>query len=115
MHQFFSERMILSSRNVDVDEVNEIMLNQFSGEVQESRSADCVVNDSPEDDAQRELMYPVKYLNGINCSGLPLSNLRLKIRCPVLILINLNPAERVCNGTRGIVTRMSNRVIEISD
>ena len=30
-----------------------------------------------------------------------------------MILRNLNPAEGVCNGTRGIVMRMLNRVIEI--
>ena len=58
-------------------------------------------------------MYPVEYLNGINCSGLPLSNLRLKIGSPVVVLRNLNPAERVCNRTQGIVMQMSNRVIEI--
>ncbi len=30
-----------------------------------------------------------------------------------MVLRNLNPAEGVCNGTRGIVKRMSPRVIEI--
>ena len=50
----------------------------------------------------------VEYLNGINCLELPLLNLRLKI-----VLRNLSPAEGVCNGTRGIVMWMSNRVIEI--
>jgi ATP-dependent exoDNAse (exonuclease V) alpha subunit len=61
--------------------------------------------------AHRE--YPVEYLNSINCSGLPLHKLRLKVGCPVMILRNLNPAEGVCNGSRGIVTRMSNRVLEV--
>ena len=44
---------------------------------------------------------------------LPLSKLKLKIGCPVMVLRNLNPGEGVCNGSRGIVTRMSNRVLEV--
>ena len=58
-------------------------------------------------------MYPVEYLNSINCSGLPLHKLQLKVGCPVMILRNLNAGEGVCNGSRGIVTRMSNRVLEV--
>ena len=30
-----------------------------------------------------------------------------------MILWNLNPGEGVCNGSQGIVTRMSNRVLEV--
>ena len=58
-------------------------------------------------------LYPVEYLNSINCSGLPLAKLKLKVGCPVMILRNLNAAEGVCNGSRGIVTRMSDRVLEV--
>lgn len=58
-------------------------------------------------------MYPTEYLNSINVSGLPLSKLSLKVGCPVMVLRNLNPEEGVCNGTRGIVTRLANRVVEI--
>ena len=39
--------------------------------------------------------------------------LALKIGAPVMILRNLNAVEGVCNGTRAIVTRMSNRVLEV--
>ncbi len=108
-HQYFSDRMILSSRNDDVDELNKAMLDAFSGEEQTFFSQDSVANDHPD---EGELMYPAEYLNGINCSGLPLAKLQLKIGCPVMVLRNLNPAEGVCNGTRGIVKRMSPHVIE---
>ena len=30
-----------------------------------------------------------------------------------MILRNLNPGEGICNGSRGIVSRMSNRVLEV--
>jgi len=109
-YEYFSDRMILSSRNDDVDDLNNTMLNTFPGEEQTFFSQDSAANDHPD---EGELMYPAEYLNEINCSGLPLAKLRLKIGCPVMVLRNLNPAEGVCNGTRGIVKRMSSRVIEI--
>ena len=47
--------MILSSRKVDVDEVNEIILDQFSGEVREFHSADRVVSNRLRDEGEKEL------------------------------------------------------------
>ncbi len=102
--------MILSSRNDDVDDLNTAMLNAFPGQEQTFFSQDSVENDHPD---EGELMYPAEYLNEINCSGLPLAKLRLKIGCPVMVLRNLYPADGVCNGTRGIVKRMSPRVVDI--
>jgi PIF1-like helicase len=58
-------------------------------------------------------MYPVEYLNTINCTGLPLHKLKLKKGCPVMVLRNLNPEGGVCNGSRGILTRYRNRVLEV--
>jgi ATP-dependent DNA helicase PIF1 len=93
-----------------VDDLKNLMLNAFPGDEHIFFSNDSVANDRPEDG---ELMYPVEYLNNINCSGLPLARLHLKIGCPVMVLRNLFPAEGVCNGSRDIVRRMSTRVIEI--
>ncbi len=109
-YEYFSDRMILSSRNDDVDDLNTAMLNAFPGQEQTFFSQDSVENDHPD---EGELMYPAEYLNEINCSGLPLAKLRLKIGCPVMVLRNLYPADGVCNGTRGIVKRMSPRVVDI--
>ena len=108
---YFAERTILTSRNDDVDDINEKMLLEFPGVMKEFFSADSVKANN--EDGQGDLMYPVEYLNSINCSGLPLHKLQLKVGCPVMILRNLNPGEGVCNGSRGIVTRMSNRVLEV--
>jgi len=110
LHQYFSERIILSSHNDDVDDLNSLMLNSFPGKEHIFFSEDTVENDRPN---EGELMYPAEYLNSINCSGLPLAKLCLKIGCPVMVLRNLFPAEGVCNGTRGVVTKMSTHIIEI--
>ena len=97
---YFAKHTILTSRN---DDINEEMLNLFPGEERVFMSADSV-----KDNGEGELLYPVEHLNSINCSRLPLSKLKLKVGCPVMIFRNLNPGEGVCNRTRAIVTRMSN-------
>ena len=64
--------------------------------------------DSIENNKNGELLYPSEYLNLINCSGLPLAHLALKVGAPVMVLRNLNMAGGVCNGTQGILTQIRN-------
>ena len=45
-------------------------------------------------------------------SGLPLFTLRLKVEASIVLLRNLYPASRECNGTRLIITRLGKRCIE---
>ena len=59
------------------------------------------------------LNYPVEYLNEINCGSLPLAKLELKTGCPVMVLKNLDAANGGCNGSRGILTRHNNRMLEV--
>jgi ATP-dependent DNA helicase PIF1 len=113
--QYFAERTLLASCNDDVDSINKDILRQFPGEVQTFLSADSIKNNNGEG-GQEVLMYPVQYLNTINCSGLikiPLHKLELKKGCPVMVLRNLNPEGGVCSGSRGIVTRCWNQVLGI--
>ena len=110
--EHFSSRAILSSRNTDVDDINQKILDLFPGEEVTCSSVDSVLNNNP-DAGQGELMYPIEYLNSINCSGLPLAHLKLKLGAPVMVLRNINTAEGVCNGSRGIVTQLGRRVIQI--
>ena len=109
--EYFKERTILSARNNDVDVMNHDILNEFPGEELIFQGSDSVKNDGL--GPGEEFMYPVEYLNTINASGLPLSKLKLKIGAPVMILRNMDPESGVCNGTRGILTRTSQRVLEI--
>ena len=94
-----------------MDDISEEILRQFPGKEREFMSADTIKNNG--NDGNGDLMYPVEYLNSINCSGLPLSKLKLKMGYPVMILQNLNPSEGVCNGARGVVTQMNNRILEV--
>jgi hypothetical protein len=96
-NQYFSERTVLSTLNADVDSLNKYVLEKFS--------ADFIPSSEQSGADDPMLNYPVEYLNEINCSGLPLAKLELKLGCPVMILRNLDAAHGVCNGSRGILTR----------
>ena len=105
--QYYSEWTILCSWNEDIDDINNTILEKFSGNPKVIHSADSIPNNHG-DGQDGILMYPVEYFNSINCSGLPLAKLTLKIGCPVMILWNLNASEGVCNGSQGIITRIGN-------
>ena len=53
-----------------------------------------------------------KYLQSLNCSGLPPSWLILKVGSLVMLLRKLYPSERLCNSTRMIVTWLGFQCIE---
>jgi hypothetical protein len=111
--QYFSERTILSTLNAEVDALNAEVLGKFSGESQVFYSADSIPTSEQSGEEDLMLNYPVEYLNSINCSGIPLSKLELKEGCPIMVLRNLDAAHGVCNGSRGILTRLRRRVLEV--
>ena len=110
--QYYADRTILCSRNDDVHELNKKILDSFPGDEKVYLSADSIPI-TERNGEQGDLMYPVEYLNSIQCSGIPLHKVTLKIGCPVMVLRNIDPSQGICNGTRGVVTRMQSRVIEI--
>ena len=44
-------------------------------------------------------VYPAEFLNSLNASGLPLAHLTVKLRCPLMLLCNIDPSNDLCNGT----------------
>ena len=57
--------------------------------------------------------YSLEVLHTFTPSGFPVAQLILKLGCPVMILRNLQPREGMCNGSRGIVTQISTRILEV--
>jgi ATP-dependent exoDNAse (exonuclease V) alpha subunit len=107
--QYFSDHILLLACNEDVHAINSHILNNFPGNEHVYHIADSVGSEGDEE----EFQYPVEHLNSMNASGLPLAKLVLKKGCPVMVLRNLDPSQGVCNGTWGILTQMTNRVLEI--
>eukprot|EP00660_Eupelagonema_oceanica_P010813 gene10813-11385_t len=99
---YFSARAILASYNDDVERLNSTLLRQLDGDAQEFLSVDKVDVDS----VGAERLYPVDFLNTVTAGGLPPHRLLLKPGCVVMLLVNLRPADGLCNGTRMLVKRI---------
>ena len=95
--KYFQECTTLFAYNNDVDSINSKLLKDLPGEEKIFQSANSVDNEGTGEGEQ--LMYPTEYLNSINASGLPLSQLKLKVGAPIMVLCNLQPENGVCNGS----------------
>ena len=95
-----------------MNSLNLEVLERFPGANHLFHSADYILtSEQNEDDVM--LNYSIEHLNSINCSGLSLAKLLLKVGCSVIILKNLDAPHEVCNRSRGILTRYRNRVLEV--
>ena len=92
--EFLLERAILCPRNLDVDEINDMIFEKFPGIGQTYYSVNSVKG------GDNENLYPAEYLNSINFGGLSPSKLHLKPGVPLMLLRNLDPGQGLCNGTR---------------
>lgn len=108
---FFQQHLILSTRNVDVDGINQQVLDQFCGDEQIFWSVDSA--EPSRSSGLHAEKIPVEFLNSLSPSGLPPAELHLKVGAPIILLRNLSPSQGLCNGTCMIVTRMSSRVLEV--
>ena len=108
--KYFLDRIILSPRNDEAYSINNEVLQRFPG-----NESICLSADSAEYDEDSELHepIPVELLRSLNPSGLPPAELRLKPGCPLILLRNIAPARGLCNGTRMVLERISDRVLEV--
>lgn len=98
---FFRDQAILAARNGDVNRINCDVLEMLKGEEIVLFSADRVVTELGADAVAAR--YPVEMLRSLNAPGLPPGELRIKIGCPLILLINLAPSRGLCNGTRMVL------------
>lgn len=104
-HDWLSERAILAAKNKDVDDLNATIQNFLPGELFTYKSVDTATN---QDDV---VNYPTEFLNSLDLPGLPPHNLKLKVGSVVIMLRNINQ-PRLCNGTRLVVKKLMNNIIE---
>ncbi|XP_028752922.1 uncharacterized protein LOC114712535 [Neltuma alba] len=108
---YFTDRAILAPTIEYVNEINEYMCSLLPGESVEYLSCDTVCRSSENSDSFDNL-YTTKFLNSINCSGLPSHKLSLKVGAPVMLLRNIDQASGLCNGTRLRISQLGKTVIE---
>jgi hypothetical protein len=108
---YFKERCILAPRDREVHEINRIALKRFPGSQSDILSVDRAL------DPQTQLpSAPIDFLHGTTVSGFsfsPAARLSLKVGCPVILLYHMHPGEGMSEGSRGIVTKISTRILEL--
>ena len=56
---------------------------------------------------------PQELLHSLEPSTLPLSELRMKLGCPLMLLCNLDPGKGLCNRTHMILLQVYHQILEI--
>jgi ATP-dependent DNA helicase PIF1 len=106
---YFLDHAILAPRNVDVRDTNQKILQKLPGQEIVYHSADSLEDEGegvPQD-------VPQEFLRSLDLPSLPLSELRMKFGCPLILLRNLDPAKGLCNGTRMILLHAYRRLLEV--
>ncbi|CAJ2673035.1 unnamed protein product [Trifolium pratense] len=108
---YLDSKAILASTIEVVDEINDYMLSIMPGEQRDYLSSNSVDMSDVNDPGIYEAITP-EFLNSLRTSGLPNHHIKLKIGTPIMLMRNLDQAEGLCNGTRLIITKMADHVIE---
>jgi hypothetical protein len=106
---YFLDHAILAPHNDNVRETNQKILDKMHGHEITYHSADTLEDEGEgiRDD------IPEDFLRSIDSSSLPLSELKMKIGCPLMLLRNLDPQKGLCNGTRMILLQAYRRILEV--
>jgi ATP-dependent DNA helicase PIF1 len=113
---YLMQRNILAPKNTNVDEVNNPILESLSKELHTYLRANSL---TPTEEGvsvvvgvSMDSLYSVEFLNTLQFCSIANHELELKVGVPILLLRNLNQSIGLCNGTRLIVKRLGQHVIE---
>ncbi|XP_012570322.1 uncharacterized protein [Cicer arietinum] len=108
--KYYEERAILAPTHDTVDIVNDYVLSLIPGEEKEYNSSDSIVLSGENYIVHGDWFTP-ESLNDMKCSGISNHRLRLKIGVPVMILRNIDQANRLRNGTRLLINELCINII----
>ena len=86
---YIRDKVILITKNMDVEKINQKILEQILEEIHEFLLADSVENKEAIDQS----FYPIEFLNTLISSGMLPHKLILKKEVSIMLLHNLNPSE----------------------
>ncbi|XP_047964804.1 uncharacterized protein LOC125209244 [Salvia hispanica] len=104
-------RAILAPTLEVVDEVNQFMISLDQAQCRVYFSSDSISNSDSTSNGLAEI-HSVEFLNNLKCSCTPNHELLLKVGTPVMLLRNIDLSNGLCNGTRLIITRLGDYVLE---
>ncbi|XP_042016360.1 uncharacterized protein LOC121764398 [Salvia splendens] len=104
-------RAILAPTLEIVDEVNQFMISLDQSQGRVYFSSDSISNSDSTSNGLAEI-HSVRFLNNLKCSGTPNHELLLKVGTPVMLLMNIDLSNGLCSGTRLIITRLGDYMLE---
>ncbi|XP_031095112.1 uncharacterized protein LOC115999399 [Ipomoea triloba] len=107
----FKNSAILAPTLQVVNEVNQYMSNLTQGEGKTYLSSDTTCKADGSSSVLSDVHTP-EFLSTIRASGLPNHSLTLKVGSPVMLMRNIDHTLGLCNGTRLVVTKLGNHVVE---
>ncbi|XP_031102074.1 ATP-dependent DNA helicase PIF1-like [Ipomoea triloba] len=109
--QQMENRAILAPTLDVVNAVNEYMSDLHVAESKTYLNCDTVCKSDTTNGILYDMHTP-EFLIGLKASGTPNHSLTLKNGSPVMLLRNIDHSMGLCNGTRLIITRLSDYVVE---
>jgi len=107
---------ILAPKNTNIDEVNNAILESLPKKLHTYLSTNSLTltikGASVATGVSMDSLYLVEFLNTLQFSGIANHKLELKVGMPILLFYNLNQSIGLCNGTKLIVNKLGQRVIE---
>ncbi|AES90176.1 PIF1-like helicase [Medicago truncatula] len=103
---YMVERAIITLTNDDVQKLNDIIINQFSGEEHNLLSFDEVEGDTHN-------LYQREFLNSIAQGSIPPHILKVKKGAPLMLLRNIDPRYGLCNGTRLLCRGLFKNMLDV--
>ncbi|KAF1879663.1 hypothetical protein Lal_00033321 [Lupinus albus] len=98
--EYLQSKAILASTIEIVDQIKDYVLSIIPVDISDVNDIETISIVTPE------------FLNTLSTSGLSNHKIKLKVGTPIMLLRNLDQAERLYNGTRLMVTRMAKHVLD---
>jgi hypothetical protein len=109
--EYLARRAIVCPKNSVADDINKAVLARVPGHAVEYSSCDSI-SKSMDHVGDADLLYTPEFLHSIDLSNFPCHLIQLKLGVPIMLLRNINQSMGLCNGTRLIVTRLGEWVLE---
>lgn len=104
-----SKTAILAPKNEHCDEINKKVLDLLPGNARSYTSVNTLISE----EKNEVLQFPTEFLNSLEMSGLSPHTLTLKEGTIVMLLRNLNATKGLLNGTRLVVRKMYDNVLDL--
>ncbi|XP_019189729.1 PREDICTED: uncharacterized protein LOC109184141 [Ipomoea nil] len=110
-HKYLESHTILAPTLDVVTSINEYMSHLHVAKSKTYFSCDTVCKSDSSDGILADV-HTLEFLNGLRASGIPNHALTLKVGSPVMLLRNIDHSMGLCNGTRLVITKLSEHVVQ---